>query len=83
MNETIRGLLVKFGGLPVAIDQVPDEADLYATGLTSFASVQLMLALEETFDIEFPDHLLNRKSFASIRAIEDTMQLLTKDRKVA
>ena len=43
---------------------VPDvSADLYAAGLRSFASVQLMLALEEAFEVEFPESLLNRQSF--------------------
>ena len=74
MNETIRGLLAKLGGLPLAVDQIADDADLYAAGLSSFASVQLMLGLEEAFDIEFPDNLLNRRSFASIVAIEKTVQ---------
>ncbi|EHS54021.1 acyl carrier protein [Rhizobium sp. PDO1-076] len=83
MNETIRTLLAKLGGLPVAVDTITDNADLYAVGLSSFASVQLMLGLEETFDMEFPDHLLNRKSFASIAAIETTVQSILEDRKVA
>ncbi|UJW74967.1 acyl carrier protein [Rhizobium sp. SL42] len=83
MNETIRTLLAKLGGLPVAVDTITDSADLYAVGLSSFASVQLMLGLEETFDMEFPDHLLNRKSFASISAIETTVQSILEDRKVA
>ncbi|GEO86902.1 MULTISPECIES: acyl carrier protein [Alphaproteobacteria] len=82
MNETIRALLAKLGGLPVSVDTVADDADLYAAGLSSFASVQLMLGLEEAFDIEFPDHLLNRKSFASIAAIETTVQSILTDRKV-
>ena len=50
MNKTIRDLVAKFGKLPVPIDQVADDADLYAAGLTSFASVQLMLGIEEAFD---------------------------------
>lgn len=83
MNETIRGLVAKFGGLPVAIDQIADDADLYAAGLSSFASVQLMLGIEEAFDIEFPDNLLNRKSFASISAIEKTVNIILAGRKVA
>ena len=83
MNETIRTLLAKLGGLPVSVDTVADDADLYAVGLSSFASVQLMLGLEEAFDIEFPDHLLNRKSFASIGAIETTVKSILEDRKVA
>lgn len=83
MNETIRALLTKLGGLPLAVDTLADDADLYAAGLSSFASVQLMLGLEEAFDMEFPDHLLNRKSFASIAAIEATVATIVGDRKVA
>jgi len=83
MNETIRALLAKSGGLPVAVETLDDDADLYAAGLSSFASVQLMLGLEEAFDIEFPDHLLNRKSFASIGAIERTVTTILDGRKVA
>lgn len=83
MNGEIRALLAKFGGLPVSIDTIDDNGDLYAAGLSSFASVQLMLGLEEAFDIEFPDHLLNRKSFASIAAIENTVTTILADRKVA
>ena len=83
MNTTIRDLVAKFGKLPGSIDQVADDADLYAAGLTSFASVQLMLGIEEAFDIEFPDNLLNRKSFASISAIARTVDLIRDSRKVA
>ncbi len=83
MNDTIRNLLKKHTGLPVNVDDLTDGADLYAAGLSSFASVQLMLALEESFDIEFPDSLLNRKSFQSIEAIERSLVSILGDRKVA
>jgi acyl carrier protein len=83
MNETIRGLLAKVGGLPVPVTDLEDGADLYAAGLSSFASVQLMLAIEEQFDIEFPDNLLNRKSFASISAIEATVTQILKANEAA
>lgn len=83
MNDTIRTILGKVGGLSVASTDIAPDADLYGLGLTSFASVQLMLAIEEAFDIEFPDHLLNRKSFASIEAIERTVGEIVKDQKVA
>jgi acyl carrier protein len=46
MNNTIRELLKKHAGLSTNIDELADGADLYAAGLSSFASVQLMLALE-------------------------------------
>ncbi|BCH58194.1 MULTISPECIES: acyl carrier protein [Rhizobium/Agrobacterium group] len=83
MNETIRTILGKVGGLQGAVTEIAADADLYALGLSSFASVQLMLGIEEAFDIEFPDHLLNRKSFASIEAIERTVRQILEDRKVA
>lgn len=83
MNETIRTILSKVGGLPVDAAEIATDADLYALGLSSFASVQLMLGIEEAFDLEFPDHLLNRKSFASIEAIERTVRQILEDRKVA
>lgn len=83
MNDTIRNLLKKHAGLPVSVDDLADAADLYAAGLSSFASVQLMLSLEENFDIEFPDSLLNRKSFQSIEAIQRSVASILQDRKVA
>ena len=83
MNETIRNLLTKLGGLPVAVDSLADDADLYAAGLSSIASVQLMLGIEEAFDIEFPDNLLNRKSFASIAAIEKTVATIIEAQEAA
>jgi acyl carrier protein len=83
MNNTIRNLLKKHAGLQVNVDDLASGADLYAAGLSSFASVQLMLALEESFDIEFPDSLLNRKSFQSIDAIERSVASIIGDRKVA
>ena len=70
MKATIREILAKHGRLPVAVESLDDNADLHAAGLTSFGSVEVMMALEEAFDIEFPDRMLNRRNFASIAAIE-------------
>ena len=83
MNSTIRDLLTKHGRLPVSVDTIPDDADLYEAGLSSFASVQLMLGLEEAFDIEFPENLLNRKSFSSINAIAASVNQITDTQQVA
>jgi acyl carrier protein len=83
MKDKVRDLLAKHGGLPVAMDTIADDADLYAAGLSSFASVQLMLGLEDAFDIEFPDHLLNRKSFSSINAIAETLATILDGQEAA
>jgi acyl carrier protein len=69
MIKTIRDLIARHGRLPVDVASLIDEQDLYAAGLTSFSAVQLMLGLEDAFDIEFPERMLNRKTFSSISAI--------------
>lgn len=76
MLETIRTLVAQNGRLPVTIDTLRDDQDLYAAGLTSFAAVQLMLAIEDSFDVEFPETMLNRRSFASIDAIAGCLHSL-------
>ena len=38
--------------------------------MTSHASVNVMLALEDHFDVEFPDRMLTRAVFESIASIE-------------
>ncbi len=43
--------------------------DLYQAGMTSHASVNVMLGLEGAFDVEFPDHMLKRNVFNSIASI--------------
>ncbi len=83
MKDKIRDILSRLGKLPVAVDSLADDSDLYTAGLSSFASVQLMLGLEDGFDIEFPDNLLNRRSFASIDAIAATVEQIIATRKVA
>lgn len=76
MNAKIRALISEFGRLSVDVATLKDEADLYTAGLTSFASVQLMLGIEDAFDIEFPERMLNRRSFASIAAIQQAVSEL-------
>lgn len=69
MKDKIRAILAKEGKLGVEVATLKDDDDLYAAGLTSFASVQLMLALEDGFDVEFSEKMLGRRTFQSIAAI--------------
>lgn len=55
--------------MPVDTHALDDHADLYRAGMTSHASVNVMLALEDVFDIEFPDAMLKRSVFESIASI--------------
>jgi acyl carrier protein len=69
VTEAIRAILHVHGRLAVDVGALEDDADLYEAGLSSFASVTLMLALEEHFEVEFSDQMLSRGAFASITAI--------------
>ncbi len=72
-RDRVRALLKTTGWLQTDIDTVADDADLYTAGLTSHATVTLMLALEEEFDVEFPDSLLRRRTFSSVEAIVEAL----------
>jgi acyl carrier protein len=80
MDEEIRKVLAKHGRLPVAVESLADDDDLYAAGLTSHASVNLMLALEDEFDLEFPDAMLRKSTFASVGAIREALERLAVER---
>ena len=66
MVERVRQIIQEHGRLPVDLDALDDDADLYQAGMTSHASVNLMLALEAAFDVEFPDAMLKRSVFQSV-----------------
>lgn len=51
------------------VDSLDDDADLYEAGMTSHASVNVMIALEDAFDVEFLDSMLKRSVFESISSI--------------
>ena len=75
-NEKVRDILTQHGRLADSGDGLQDNSDLYGAGLTSRATVGLMLALEEEFDIEFPDSMLGRKTFGSIESICEAVEQL-------
>ena len=64
------------GRLALDVDDLADDASLFQAGLTSHASVNLMLALELAFDLEFPDSMLKRSTFESISAISEAIDEL-------
>ncbi len=68
-SEQIRGIVAAHGRLLADVVTLTDDSDLYAAGLTSLSTVNLMLALEEHFDVEFLDRMLGRRTFQSIRAL--------------
>lgn len=76
-KEQIRQVLKEHGKFSVNMDVLAEDADLYEAGMTSHASVNVMLALEDAFDLEFPDRMLKRSVFESINAIHAAIEELT------
>lgn len=77
MIEEIRTILKEHARLSSDVATLSDDADLYQAGLTSHASVNVMLALEGKFDVEFPDRMLKRGVFESIASIRAAIEELT------
>jgi acyl carrier protein len=69
IRDRVCGILRDHARLPVDPFTLGDSDDLYDAGMTSHASVSVMLGLEEEFDIEFPDSMLTRSVFGSIASI--------------
>ena len=67
--DRIRDVIGRYGKLPITVDSIGEDDDLYDKGLTSHASVNVMIGLEDEFDVEFPDRLLQKSTFSSIAAI--------------
>jgi acyl carrier protein len=76
IDQKIRTVLKDHGRLNQDAHALAVDADLYQAGMTSHASVNVMLALEGTFDVEFPDHMLKRSVFASVTAIREAISQL-------
>ncbi len=52
------------------------DADLREAGLTSMATVKLMLAIEAAYDVAIPDAELTPENFRSIATIEALLERL-------
>jgi acyl carrier protein len=76
-TAAIRRILAEHGRLSSDATALDGDADLYRAGMTSHASVNVMLALEGEFDVEFPDHMLKRGVFGSIASIRAAIDELS------
>jgi acyl carrier protein len=77
MTDDIREILAQNGRLAVPVESLEDESDLFAAGLDSLAIVNVLMSIEERFDIELPDEMLSRRSFSSIATLKRVVAELT------
>jgi acyl carrier protein len=76
VSDAVREIIQEHGRLSVDVAALPDDASLYEAGMTSHASVNVMLALEDAFDVEFPDEMLKRSVFESVASIAGALSQL-------
>ena len=77
MEQEIRAIVRDHGRLSADVTLLAEDASLYQAGLTSHAGVNLMLALEDHFGIEFPERMLRRRTFENIASIKSAIDELT------
>ena len=78
-KSRIRQIVKDHAGLGVDFEKVDYATDLYRAGMTSYASVVLMIALENEFGVEFPDAMLSRSVFESIDSIANAIASLQEE----
>lgn len=83
MKAAIRTILSEVARLDVPVESLDDQADLYAAGLSSLATVHVMLAMENAFGIEIPDRLLTRQLFRSINSLAAAAELIKQEQEAA
>ncbi|HXN14745.1 MAG TPA: acyl carrier protein [Usitatibacter sp.] len=82
-SEQIRTLVAEHARLLIDVNALSDASNLYDAGLTSLSTVNLMLALEEHFNVEFHDGMLGRKTFGSIGALSEAIEALLGEERAA
>jgi acyl carrier protein len=65
----VRRVVESSAQIAADVASLDPDVNLYDAGMSSRASVAVMIALEGEFDLEFPDELLNRNVFESIASI--------------
>jgi acyl carrier protein len=67
-RQQVRLIVAREAGVGDEAD-LADNRDLWAAGMDSLGSVNLLVHLEQAFDVQFPDELLARDVFTSIDSI--------------
>lgn len=74
LKDRIRKIVKQHAGLKSGREGVEDSTNLYHAGMTSQASVVLMIAIESDFELEFPDSMLSREVFSSVESIANAIR---------
>ncbi len=83
LGEEVRTVVGEYGRLSVDVSTLTENSSLYEAGMTSHASVNVMLGLENAFDIEFPDRMLRRSVFETMGAMQAAIEELKSEELTA
>jgi acyl carrier protein len=72
----VKKVIANYAELGDQVESLAIDEDLFAKGMSSRASVGVMLGLESEFDIEFPDAMLRRDVFESMLSISNAIESL-------
>lgn len=78
--RSIREVLVHNGNLSVDPRELAIGDNLFDLGMSSFQSVQLMMALEDRFDLQFPDDFIRKETFTSIQSMAEAVEFILGER---
>lgn len=61
---------------PVVDRPLPEDVPLAQLGLDSLASINLLLDLEDTFEVSFPDEMLTPETFRTVGSLRAAVERL-------
>ena len=79
IENRVKQVIINYAELSDQAESLKVDDDLFALGMSSRASVGVMLGLESEFDIEFPDSMLRKDVFMTIRAISAAIESISND----
>jgi acyl carrier protein len=72
----IQQVIADYADIETEASTLALDDSLFDAGMSSRASVGVMLGLESEFDIQFPEELLKREVFESVRSIAIAVESL-------
>lgn len=76
LEQDIAEIVTTVGRVDGEPGSLDPRANLFDLGMSSFHAVQVMLALEDRFQIQFPDEFLRKEHFATIQALGSAIQAI-------
>ena len=77
----IRVLLTHYLGLPLDSDEIGENEPLGGSriNISSLTAIEILTAIEERFEVQFPDDMIDLTLFSSIGRLVDTVNAILPD----